>query len=192
MASLAAAQHFSSFSSQAVNSCHVLLSHAADIICLCLPCISIIFSTPERYLCIFLCHSFYLSSLRYSGGWKQIVCLSLFLFLKTAGCLSPLFLSRKVVSLSCSYASRWSSAIPKTAGVSFSVILQAAAYLVLRYSSENMLFFSVILMTTCCLSLLYSKDRRFSISPLFFSENSMLSFSPLFLRGGLSLSSVIT
>ncbi len=111
--------------------------------------------------------------------------------LKTAGCLSPLFLCQQVVWLSCSYGSRSSSIIPKKAGVSFFVILQAAVNLVLRYSSDNKLFFSVILVTKSCLSLLYSKDRRFSISPLVFRLrmvilslfwNSRLSFFPLFLR----------
>jgi hypothetical protein len=104
-----------------------------------------------------------------------------------------LFLCQQVVFLlSCSYASRSSSVIPKTAGVSFSVILQAAVSCSSLFFSDNTLFLSVILTTTCFLSLLYSKDKRFSFSPLvyrqrmvilsFFSENSMLSFSPLFLR----------
>ncbi len=43
-----------------------------------------------------------------------------------------------------------------------------------HFSSDNTLIFSVILMTTCCLSILYSKDRRFSFSPLVYRPRMVI------------------
>ncbi len=111
------------------------------------------------------------------------------LFLKTAGCLSPLFLNLQVVLLSCSYASRSSSVIPKTAGVSFyfsgssflfSVILLTIPYFSLSFWWQHVVFLSFILKTEDFPSLPYFLDHGWSFS--LYSENSRLICSLLFLR----------
>ncbi len=176
MASLVAAQHFSSFSSQAVNSCHVLLSHAVEIIYIYV--FRHFFNSRTISLYLSLCHSFYLfSSLRNSGGRWQIVSLSLLyskdsrlsfsVILKSAGCLSPLFLCQQVVLPVVLMPAGRLLLFPKQQ-VSLSLLFFRQQFILFSVTLLTTRYFSLSFWWQHVVFLFYSKDRRFSISPLFF------------------------